>query len=1108
MFAVEICPDCSGRLPAFSPAGLCPRCLLRVGIALAVDDEASLGNPGANREHEDPDAELGPFEPPIGVLNEDGAIAAIPRVHLRDTSENTRLIRPKSSETSKLSGQTTRYQLIGELARGGMGAIFQGRDLDLGRDLAVKVIREEHRDDPEMVRRFVEEAQIGGQLQHPGIVPVHELGRLPDGRLFIAMKLVRGRTLAALLATRRGPDEDRTRFLSIFEQVCQTMAYAHARGVIHRDLKPSNIMVGSFGEVQVMDWGLAKVLDQGGVADEEKAILAAGDDPAVWTLRSGSAAMESRPGSVLGTPSYMAPEQARGSLDTLDERADVFALGSILCEILTGQPAFAGVGGAELYRKAERADLSDAMARLDSCDADAELVSLARSCLAAAAKHRPRDAGMVVAGLTAYLRGVEGRLREAELAQARAETRAAGERRRRLLTMALAASVLATALIGAAAWGWMDRDRRLREGALRAAVDGAFADASKKRERARAAGSDPIRWVEAIEAARRAESLLGGGPPINGQRDRVRAFLADLVRERDATEAAEKDRRIVERLAAIHNDFGVHNDDAKSDAEYAAAFRAYGVDLDELDPAEAGLMLAASQAATDLASALDRWAFLRRGRMLHNPQGANRLVAAAKTADPDPWRNALRDTLGRKDGGPARRLETLERLAATADVERLPVASVSRLATSLAFLGRRDQAISLLRRAQASHRDDFWVNADLGRDLMFSGRPEEAVRFFAVAASVRPKSGVALDGLGKSLLLSGQPTEAADVFRELNRLRPDDALAHVALGSVLLSLGEPAEAAAQFGEAKRLKPGDWMVRDQIALAYSERGEWTAAVEEQSEAVRRFPKSAVAHKALAHALQSAGRIEDAVAEFREAVRLDPRLSSTNLFLGRALIEAGDYQEALNAVARVDPGPPPADPHLSPADLSSRARDLMSLDERLPAVLEGVELPADAEEGISFARIAFARHQPVAAARLWAESFTTSPALADDLATANRFQAARAAARAATEPGAGEPPSEPGSRARWTKQALDWLGADLTASEAVLRAGNHRQRAAVSKRLGRWQVDPALAGIREESAPAGISESERLALREFWRRVEALRAEARAPIEPNSDLGKKK
>ena len=411
-----------------------------------------------------------------------------------------------------LSGQPSRYQLIGELARGGMGAIFQGRDLDLGRDLAVKVIREEHRNHPEMVRRFVEEARIGGQLQHPGITPVHELGRFPDGRLFIAMKLVRGRTLAALLEARGGPDEDRMPFLSVFEQVCQAMAYAHSRGVIHRDLKPSNVMVGAFGEVQVMDWGLAKVLDQGGVADEERAPRAGDGASAVRTLRRGSEGLESRVGSVLGTPSYMAPEQARGELDTLDERADVFALGSILCEILTGRPAFAGGSATDLYRKAERADLSDALARLDACDSDAELVDLARSCLAAAPKHRPRDAGAVVARLSAYLGGVGRRLREAELAQARAEARAAGERRRRLLTLALAASVLATALIGAAGWAWMDRERQRRERSIRAGVDAALSEASKKRDRARdTGGGDPVPWVEAIEAARRAESLLGGG---------------------------------------------------------------------------------------------------------------------------------------------------------------------------------------------------------------------------------------------------------------------------------------------------------------------------------------------------------------------------------------------------------------------------------------------------------------------------------------------------------------------------------------------------------------------------------------------------------------------
>ena len=151
-----------------------------------------------------------------------------------------------------------------------MGAVLEARDNDLGRKLAVKVLLENYRDDPEMVRRFVEEAQIGSQLQHPGIVPIHEIGRFPDGRPYLTMRLVQGQTLDALLKARMDPSQDRPRFLSMFETVCQTISYAHARGVVHRDLKPSNVMVGNFGEVQVMDWGLAKVLVKSDAGDEAR----------------------------------------------------------------------------------------------------------------------------------------------------------------------------------------------------------------------------------------------------------------------------------------------------------------------------------------------------------------------------------------------------------------------------------------------------------------------------------------------------------------------------------------------------------------------------------------------------------------------------------------------------------------------------------------------------------------------------------------------------------------------------------------------------------------------------------------------------------------------
>ena len=278
---------------------------------------------------------------------------SVPRVLLRDTeAEPEAPGGPPSSP--EMPEETGRYQLLGEIGHGGMGAVLKGRDPDLGRDLAVKVLLEEHHDDPELIRRFVEEAQIGGQLQHPGIVPVYELGQFGDRRPYFTMKLVKGRTLAALLKERAGPAHDLPRFLGIFEQVCQTMAYAHARGVIHRDLKPSNIMVGSFGEVQVMDWGLAKVLPQGGTADEPRPDPDEAAVSVIRTVRSGSDADESRPGSVLGTPAYMAPEQAGGDVEAIDERADVFGLGSILCEILTGRPAYTGPSSEAILRKAMR----------------------------------------------------------------------------------------------------------------------------------------------------------------------------------------------------------------------------------------------------------------------------------------------------------------------------------------------------------------------------------------------------------------------------------------------------------------------------------------------------------------------------------------------------------------------------------------------------------------------------------------------------------------------------------------------------------------------------------------------------------------------------------
>ena len=211
----------------------------------------------------------------------------------------------------------TRFQLGEEIARGGMGAIFRAVDRSLERDLAVKIMLRDPADNPDGARRFHEEARITGQLQHPGIVPIHEIGTLSDGRPFFAMKLIQGESLAKRLGERPSAAQDQAQFLKVFEQVCQAVAYAHSQGVIHRDLKPLNVMVGAFGEVQVMDWGLAKHLSQRAQPIRNRETTNAEgleSDPDATVDRQNTADNKgmTRAGDILGTPAYMPPEQGAG----------------------------------------------------------------------------------------------------------------------------------------------------------------------------------------------------------------------------------------------------------------------------------------------------------------------------------------------------------------------------------------------------------------------------------------------------------------------------------------------------------------------------------------------------------------------------------------------------------------------------------------------------------------------------------------------------------------------------------------------------------------------------------------------------------------------------
>jgi eukaryotic-like serine/threonine-protein kinase len=247
-------------------------------------------------------------------------------------------------DLASLHGAIDRYALDHLHAKGGLGQIWLAKDVDLDRDVALKEIRPEHAASPARWRRFLEEARLTGRLDHPGVVPIFDVGRKDGRQPFYTMRFVRGRTLSAASrgyhASDRASALEMQSLLSAFVAVCHTVAYAHSKGVIHRDLKGDNVILGDYGEVIVLDWGLAKAL---GERDEREAATPAGP--------LGASPELTEDGEIVGTPAFMAPEQAEGRVGDVDERSDVYGLGAILYEILTAQAPFAGGGTVDVLRR-------------------------------------------------------------------------------------------------------------------------------------------------------------------------------------------------------------------------------------------------------------------------------------------------------------------------------------------------------------------------------------------------------------------------------------------------------------------------------------------------------------------------------------------------------------------------------------------------------------------------------------------------------------------------------------------------------------------------------------------------------------------------------------
>ena len=819
-----------------------------------------------------------PDEPAPSVLDLVAKrIGEAPRVILRDEESGNAaspVIDPSSKEKAAVPVGRSNYQFLGEIARGGMGVILKGHDTDLGRDVAVKVLDKRLADRPEVVQRFVEEAQIGGQLQHPGIVPVYELGTMQDERPFFTMKLVKGRTLAVLLTERENLGANRQRLIAIFESICQTMAYAHSRGVIHRDLKPANIMVGAFGEVQVVDWGLAKVLARGGTADEKRARVAHTQLTILETVRSGSSSgSDSMVGSVMGTPAYMPPEQAAGHVDRLDERSDVFALGAILCEILTGLPPYTGERD-QIIAAAAQAECEPAYERLAKSGADPELIKITKQCLMPAAAARPANAGVLAERVHQYVVSVEERALAARAESAAALVRVEDERKARRLTAALAATGILVLLVGGGSWAYVQKERAAHEHELaQAAKEKSERDAKLSAEVANALAEAALhkgggRWNEAILATERAKALVDGGAASPELSSRVEAVMLDLQagRERAQKEAEREadNKKLVSELIEAREPIWDPGQGASGGTPeaYVGAFQRHGIEIDSGTPEQVAATLKARGLGTEIALFLDSLTAIR--RRARDETGTTRALDLAHAVDPEPLRADLREALA------AGALDVLRGIVQSGFEDQPPI-TIELLGSALEELKQRDLARSVYRTGIDRFPADFSLHYRLGRLLtppeLDSGprdEMQEAVENYRSALALRPDSVVSRYYLGRLYFKLGEFDRSVEQFTILLKQRPDDGTFLFHRGAGLYSLGKAEPALEILRPLVERREPSWL-RGWSALLTGHclmlRGELKAATSYFEIAVDANPAQAQFRSGLFEAVLSGDSIED-------------------------------------------------------------------------------------------------------------------------------------------------------------------------------------------------------------------------------------------------------
>ena len=607
-------------------------------------------------------------------------------------------------------------------------------------------------------------------------------------------------------------------------------------------------------------------------------------------MRTESAGSESRVGSVMGTLAYMPPEQARGEIDRIDERADVFALGALLCEILTGQPPYVE-GEESMWTQACQGVTELTRGRLAACGSDPELVDLALRCLSVEITDRPRHAGHVADAVSRHLSSLQERAHRAELAAAESATQATEERKRRRLVVALAGTIVTAGLLGGVGYVLWEGHRLDTLERRTAAARAVLYEVRALEGGARAApASDVGSWDRAADAARQAS--LGSSEAEAGVRREIAATLARVEGgQRDALAAAARARRDREMTARLE-ELRLRRADVLEPLSlivgYREAFEGYGILLYGGTEEEVAAGIRASAVADELCAALDAWALAAERFGAATPQETSRLLRISGLVDADPWRKGVRAAVERRDA------EELQRILASAAPSGLSAASLAFAAEALAARTTPEAGIAFLERAHSAHAADFWVNFLLG--AWHVGPVIQPARQAARAQDRATAEDHAAVEKGMGYLFAAQA------------VRPQHRAVRHEIGLALAAIGDWPGALRAHEAALAVSPDFHHAWSHVYEALSHTGGLEAAAAALRTTCEAADAPAVAWLRLGIAVRHLGRPEESLAALERAARMDPALGEARLLLSGQLAAMGrshDAERVLSELVKADP-----------------------------------------------------------------------------------------------------------------------------------------------------------------------------------------------------------